>query len=200
LAGALIVGLGLLIGTNTTLAADRPAAVVVPLPPFHGFYIGAGGGYAWGRLDTDTAAHLYADGGFWTVTAGGDVQRGAHVFGVFVDYDMLSDFDAAAAPFAWQVDNILTVAGRVGWVWAPTAMWYGLGGWSWIHGSSPSETSGWTLGAGLERLFHDNRWSLRLEYRYTDFDNATITGGTGDGGIQSVRAVVALRFGVPRRF
>jgi opacity protein-like surface antigen len=230
------------------LAADAVPAVVVaatPPPPWQGVYVGAGGGGGWGRLDghaeTDIAVttgfhpHIDAFGGFWTVTAGGDIQRGPYVFGLFVDYASFSEFDGTSSTTAppvrsatWQLDNVLTVAGRAGFAWSPVSMIYGLAGWSRIEGSrsfaqgcaapatciafsGPHEADGWTVGAGLERIYHD-RWSLRLEYRYTRLNDEAISATclvcvpdifasfSGDGYIQSLRAVATLRFGFPRIF
>jgi opacity protein-like surface antigen len=274
-AGFAAVSVGLF--NQTALAADaapvRPVVVVAPTP-WHGVYLGVGGGYAWSRLrefeatidyvgapppgTTDPATFfggINSDGGFGTAIIGGDIQRGAHVFGIFADYDAYHEFDGSlnsppppcptgatcpptalptgfARTFGVQFDSMTTVAGRFGFAWSPVSLLYGLAGWSWVKGSlnaletcspdacpggnlqfsAPYASNGWTVGFGMERLFHNDRWSLRLEYRYTDLNNDTASGtctvctpdrtatiNSGDGFIQSLRAVVALRLGIPRR-
>jgi opacity protein-like surface antigen len=249
LAGALVAGIGL--AGHGARAADAVAIAATPPPPWHGVYVGGGGGYAWGTLHTqarteillgpttDFHAHLNADGGFWTAIIGADIQRGAHVFGVFADYTWLDDFDHSetvdlgAGTFktsSGNIDSLVTVAGRIGWVWSPVSMFYGLAGWSWARGSlrefedcgiacelaysGSFDPDGWTLGAGLERLYHDNRWSLRMEYRYTHLNHESVSGNctascapdrvgrlSADGYIHSIRAAATLRFPIlPRIF
>jgi opacity protein-like surface antigen len=242
--------------------APRPPAVVIAATPWHGLYFGGGGGYAWGdihtRTTTEIPAHglndplptehynprIIADGGFWTAIVGADIQRGNHVFGIFADYDWLHDFRGSeslpvpsvdpnfAKTVTADIDNMLTVAGRLGWTWRPESLIYALAGWSWARGSlnvaeecdpgfcddliygGDIKYSGWTVGAGLERLFHDNRWSLRLEYRYTRLEGGSVSGSctspgdcgrdyfgtaSADADVQSVRAVATFRLGHLRR-
>jgi opacity protein-like surface antigen len=264
---ALALGLGL--AGRSALAADAvtvaPAPAVVVLP-WHGLYAGGGGGYAWGEVEghahldippccamgglpsEDFDPNIRVDGGFATAIVGADVQRGPYVFGAFVDYAWLDNFDGVRSEpgpvigfkrFTTDIDNLLTVAGRVGLVWQPQSLLYGLAGWSRAQGSLSEfegclpvpcdnlaydgsvDLNGWTVGAGLERLYHDNRWSVRLEYRFTHLDGGSISGSctpattpscgreyfgsaSADADIQSLRATATVRLGAlgvfPRLF
>ena len=91
--------------------------------------------------------------------------------------------------FEYSIDNMWTLAGRLGWA-NEHALFYGLFGWTWadtdlevrhrcrdecqtrIDGGDWLD--GWTLGGGIEfKGFLFEGASTRLEYRYTDLgDNS----------------------------
>jgi len=60
--------------------------------------------------------------------------------------------------------------------------------------------SGWTVGAGLEYLFAPN-WSVKAEYMYADYSNASyltnfVPGGVGLGvTVNTVKAGINYHFG-----
>jgi outer membrane immunogenic protein len=93
--------------------------------------------------------------------------------------------------------------GRIGYLFAPQALFYVTGGAAWIEkevsatcagtfpvgwcitpggtAQSVSDTFfGWTLGGGIEWLMAPG-WVLRAEYRYTDYGSQTYTFFTGPG-------------------
>jgi outer membrane immunogenic protein len=86
-----------------------------------------------------------------------------------------------------ETDNIWTIGGRIGFLTSPSTLWYGLAGYSNGRVSVNADVlggedeilnvfnflddddrvDGFTVGAGVETLITD-RFSLKLEYRYTD--------------------------------
>ena len=72
-----------------------------------------------------------------------------------------------------------TVRGRAGWLFTPTLLVYGTGGFAYGE-TSPFSFSGmatgWTVGGGLEWKFMPN-WSAKVEYLH-----AELSGGGGNGG------------------
>jgi outer membrane immunogenic protein len=88
---------------------------------------------------------------------------------------------------------------RLGYLWDPTWLLYATGGVEWQHfaatencaintcgplvfplGGSPflltnsTTLTGWTVGGGIEKMLPD-KWLIRAEYRYADFDRWTAT-------------------------
>jgi outer membrane immunogenic protein len=74
-----------------------------------------------------------------------------------------------------------TVRGRAGWLFTPTLLVYGTGGFAYGETnpfSFSSTATGWTAGGGVEWLFAPN-WSAKVEYLYADLDSGGTTGGWG---------------------
>jgi opacity protein-like surface antigen len=78
-----------------------------------------------------------------------------------------------------QLDWMVSVIGRAGWLATPSTLLYGLAGWSYgrfeldetafaLNGSGEYGAHGLTIGGGFEQKLSP-KWSLRAEYRYTDF-------------------------------
>ncbi len=71
-----------------------------------------------------------------------------------------------------------TVRGRLGWLFTPTLLVYGTGGFAygdvqrnfWWNQNSVVQT-GWTAGGGVEWMFLPN-WSAKAEYLYTDISGS----------------------------
>jgi outer membrane immunogenic protein len=74
-----------------------------------------------------------------------------------------------------------TVRGRAGWLFTPTLLVYGTGGFAFgetqAWGFSNTRT-GWTAGGGLEWMFAP-RWSAKVEYLYVDLTNSGNNNGFG---------------------
>ena len=74
-----------------------------------------------------------------------------------------------------------TVRGRVGYLFLPTLLIYGTGGFAYgqvdAFGFSNTPT-GWTAGGGVEWMFAPN-WSAKAEYLYVDLSSNGATGGLG---------------------
>jgi outer membrane immunogenic protein len=196
--------------SGTAFAADLPntkeAPVYTPPPPpaftWTGLYLGGQVGYQWNT----TAPNLYAPSGAYVGNLGGSndngVTGGAHVgynlqfaqfvFGLEGDVDGSSfNGGASGGPVSYTTREPIegSVRGRVGFAW-DRVLFYGTGGvafgdftdtYTGAAGfDSLSQTRvGWTAGGGVEYAL-DNNWSVRAEYRYTDF------GHFNDGLIYSI--------------
>jgi outer membrane immunogenic protein len=223
-----------------------------PVFDWTGFYIGAGAGWASADFDveieTDPApdfgeiseADLHDDGFLGTVQAGFDWQISeAFVIGIMGDYTFVDLDDelanevcysggcVAGDPFEGQivgagVDDMITVSGRLGILFDPSWLAYGLVGWTWadvensyfegctdtpcdnIDFKVDDTADGLTVGGGLEGLITENL-SLRLEYRFTNLDEvehdaesdeACCTAATEvETDVHSIRATLNWRFG-----
>ncbi len=104
------------------------------------------------------------------------------------------------------LSNIGTVRGRVGWLFTPTLLVYGTGGFayagSWFFNNL---NVGWAAGGGLEWMFAPN-WSAKVEYLYAQFSNSNNGnnggwgGGWGGGGWNGNQSVNIVRAGVNYHF
>lgn len=177
---------------------DTPAPYYPPAVSaftWTGFYLGLQTGYVWGN-----AAHTFSDGSLggssdpdgWI--GGGHLgynwQSGNFVLGVEGDIEggnVEGSFANAAgttfgsAELNWQG----SIRGRIG-IAADRTLFYVTAGWAFaeadVFGRSPAipfgccstsaDLDGWTLGGGIEYAFSNN-FTIRGEYRYTDFGNVT---------------------------
>jgi outer membrane immunogenic protein len=80
-----------------------------------------------------------------------------------------------------------TVRGRVGYLFTPTLLLYGTGGFAYGGGSSNRDfwfgnvsgtRTGWTAGGGVEWMFMPN-WSAKAEYLYVNLSGGGATGAFG---------------------
>ncbi len=119
---------------------------------------------------------------FGTVTVGYDRKiREGWVGGVFADYDFGSNVsaDVSIHKHSGSIDqnDAWSVGGRLGFLVTPSTLLYGTGGFtqaSFDVGDFGSHTfNGYFVGAGVETVLREN-WSLRLEYRYSDFGSENI--------------------------
>jgi outer membrane immunogenic protein len=192
------------------LPNEKGPPVYAPPPPqftWTGLYIGAQAGYEWGN----TSASLVTDPGnaFIAPAAGvspSGVVGGGHIgynyqfsqFVIGIEGDVegtsasSSALEAGGATFSENNEIQGSVRGRIGWAWDRVLI-YGTGGVAFasVRDSSTfgpfvdSETTGrtgWTAGGGVEYALDPN-WSVRAEYRYTDYgtyDLALPTTGAGD--------------------
>jgi outer membrane immunogenic protein len=157
-------------------------------------------------------------GGLGTIIAGYDVKLApAMVVGVFVDFDWTN------ANGDWRdrrtgqniggnlrQDRAWAVGGRLGFLTNPGTLLYVSGGWTQAKfdqldltdfGAAtpdrfiPAMTfNGWFAGAGIETQLAHN-WSLRLEYRFSDFGEEDYTRfftATGTSGPVSTTGTVDL--------
>lgn len=175
------------------------------------------------------------------------------LIGAFTDFDFYTDADLTFSDkshkgsLVGSVDreNIWTAGGRIGFLATPRVLIYGLAGYSQmkldgslsaefddpLNGPHPTNASlkldervdGWTVGGGVEAKL-EKRLSLKVEYRYSQFDGLTISedgkrdgdfsfwkhhkyydyertikeGGKldlGDTDVHSVRAVLSFKLG-----
>lgn len=173
-----------------------PPVFAPPPPPqftWTGLYAGAQAGYEWGT----TSAYLETyPGDVFSATAVGvspsGVVGGGHigynfqitqfVIGIEGDFEgtsaNASALEGNGSLFQENAEIQGSVRGRVGWAWDRVLI-YGTGGVAFasirdiatLGASTDSQTigrAGWTAGGGIEYALDPN-WSVRAEYRYTDY-------------------------------
>ncbi|MBY0559061.1 outer membrane beta-barrel protein [Hyphomicrobium sp.] len=198
-----------------------------------GPYIGIGGGY--GMTNTRVSNSFLTEveeainvktmkdgqagtGGFLTLSAGYDhALFGPLVVGAFVDYDF-SDIDTHFTNLIpgdvghFKIGDQLSVGGRIGYLVAPSTLFFSTFGYA--H-SDPSDVSinfgsgpiranlgsfnGYFLGSGVETLI-GNGFSLKAEYRYTSMQKEEIRvedvlTESFKPQIQTIRMSLNYRFG-----
>jgi outer membrane immunogenic protein len=185
----------LMVATGSALAADLPSRreppVYIPPPPLFtwtGVYVGGQIGYGWANNSISSTL-----GGFSSSSTGG-VVGGAHigynyqinqfVVGLEGDVDGTSIRKSASTsfPIFASASSSLpiegSVRGRIGYAW-DRALFYATGGAAFadiknsanvlgITSSTSTGRVGWTVGGGIEYALTNN-WSVRGEYRYSDF-------------------------------
>ncbi|MGA3301726.1 MAG: outer membrane protein [Methylovirgula sp.] len=196
---------------GAALAADLPyqkgEPVYVPPPPvftWTGVYVGADLGYQWGTATTGIYSapgaflgnlpNYGAHGVIGGAHAGYNYQIDQFVLGVEGDINGASY--SGSQNVAFGVANVSTgeniegsVRGRLGYAF-DRALFYATGGaeigslqnsYSLVGTDSLHHTRvGWTVGGGIEYAI-DTAWSVRAEYRYTDYGryNDLLTNSTG---------------------
>jgi len=151
------------------------------------------------NLDNDSAFRGVAQAGFdWEIVPGFLIgAQGDYNFGQHLGFNERESFVFEDATFydqaSYKVEDMWTIAGRLGWATEQT-LFYGLAGWTWANTNiglkstcwdsgclanfkNDDTVDGWTLGTGVE--FRD--WWLdgvytRIEYRYTDLGNKSVSG------------------------
>jgi outer membrane immunogenic protein len=171
----------------------RPPAYAPPPPPVYygwsGCYAGLNAGGLWGHINgaADGSAGLTAG-----AQAGCNYQMNAFVFGGETDLQYTGldgSHDELVGTTTIHEDFrsrwLATFRGRLGWLYNPTMLIYGTGGFavanadatdSWGPGSVSDSTMhvGWTIGTGLEWMFAP-QWSVKAEYLYVDLGHSTST-------------------------
>jgi outer membrane immunogenic protein len=166
-----------------------------------GFYVGAGIGGGVLEVNNDGFGQSGdGEGILGTVIIGYDRQFGpGWVWGVFADFDF-SDISADVGGV--DVDQVYTfsVGGRLGGLITPKTLLYATGGYTQteLEGLLDGTADGFFVGAGLEHILRDN-WSLRLEYRYSEFE-ADVVNAPEDAELTSHtgRLVLSYKFGGAR--
>jgi outer membrane immunogenic protein len=181
---------------GTALAADLPSEkgppVYAPPPPpafsWSGVYLGGQVGYDWGTTSfTDLAPFpgLSQSGVIGGVHIGYNYQVSQFVFGLEGDVNAASTRDSAfSAGLSYGLrENVdASIRGRIGYAFDRVLI-YATGGGAYgsFHTSYNDGVAfdsfndgrvGWTVGGGLEYAI-DNNWSVRAEYRYTDYGHIT---------------------------
>jgi len=181
-----------------SIAATQP--YVAPLT-WSGFYIGAGiGGGAivhdFSVRDIDLRDSnidgIGAQGVFGTAIVGWDWQVSPNaVLGVFADYDF-SNISHDFSLFDGQInvsldhDHTWSVGGRLGLLSSPSTLWYATGGYTEARFDGSASVldvdvfsrdrtlRGFFVGGGVDTRLAASNWFLRLEYRFSQFENEHI--------------------------
>ena len=171
---------------------------------------------------------------FGTATLGYDQLVSSNwLAGVFVDYDFgngdnrsrisaIEDFDDVR--LSNENKHAWSIGGRLGFLSSPSTLLYVSAGWTRIsvegdlsltvgdtelRRSFDSDRDGWFVGAGIETQLGwlGSNWSLRGEYRFTQFDDDNRRLILEDNSrlefdhdidVHSVRLVLAYKFGTAR--
>jgi outer membrane immunogenic protein len=201
----LLIGALALATSVPALAADLPLPAPAPVaytpaPPhlyWTGFYIGlnSGGGFGSSNWATPVGSvpRFTADGLMAGGQIGGNYQIGEFVIGAEGDIDWQNlrggqntgiCAPAAVGGCSTASTWLATVRGRVGY--APQQILYYVTGGGAFTNVKPSTAllpygggteAGWTVGAGIEYAATYN-WSVKLEYLYAGFQNATCNAGS----------------------
>lgn len=187
--------------TPTEPLPTPPAVEAAPVNDWTGFYLGALGGFAWGKAGTsggDIDANGFDIGGY----AGAAWQWGNFVVGA--EGDILYPWRDGSGGGV-TVDQGLngSLRGRAG-IALDRFLLYGTGGAALtdleLSGGGVSDDDvlwGWTAGAGVEGQLTDNI-TARIEYRYTDYEDKTFT--LGGGPVSSDLTTHAIRGGIGLKF
>jgi outer membrane immunogenic protein len=209
LAGAVAASLAV---AQAAVAADLPARMPVKAPPvvapvftWTGCYIGAHGGYAWGKkrwtAPDEPGFELDNDIDGWSVggQVGCNLQTNNWVVGIegqagWADIDgsaTVPIVGATAFDFHSKTDIIGSIALRLG-IAVDRTLFYAKGGLGfardhhWVTiGNAPFADSdkymrwGWMVGAGIEYAFTNN-WSIKGEYNYMHLGTKTVRLVTDD--------------------
>ena len=169
-----------------------------------GFYVGAGVGYSAGTSEVSdpfSKIDVGLRGVQGIVSAGYDLQVSPNVvLGVLVDY-AFGDVDGDVSPLRFTVSNQWAVGARAGFLATARSLWYVNGGWtrSDFDVTEPGFTSvskslnGFFVGGGVEQALSRNV-SLKLEYRFSDYEDFNFGGTTFDNTVHSVRLGVNYKF------
>lgn len=222
----------MLVAGGSAAAADLPArhAAVAPAPIFvssnwTGFYLGFQVGHVWentrgsvfnGAGGLVGTGRIKPDGMLVGVHAGYNRQSGALVYGVEADAELsfVKKNDLPTGGPRSEENWRGSLRGRLGYAFDRTLV-YATGGlavrdrdFTFDNGLGVLFTKsgarfGWTVGAGDEHAF-SRSWSVRAEYRYSDFGThrytvpaafAPIVTTRLDATDHSVRLGVSYRFG-----
>jgi outer membrane immunogenic protein len=190
--------------TAADLPVKAPRAAPVPLYNWTGCYIGGNVGGGWSRMDTtrlfiDPAIPAYLDYGRENDSGfigggqvGCDFQTTNWVFGIQGEFDFgnvkgqHNILNLPGFTESNKLDQIYTVAGRIGYLWTPQVLTYAKAGVAYFQnknqlsfpGGAPFESSKFTdpgilAGGGIEWMFAPN-WSVFAEgnYIWTEDDAA----------------------------
>ena len=197
------------------------APVVQQAPPsWSGFYLGAGIGAGAVVHDVDfgvagvgnvASDGIGGQGIFGTALIGYDHQFGTFVLGLFADYDfsgLSSDFSALGL-FNASLDhkNSWSVGARFGLLSSPSTLWYGTAGFTQAEFDVSSSVgsfdlgtfSGYFLGAGVESRLGWG-WSLRGEYRLSQFGSETVLNVPGVFSIDFEPSMHTARLALTYKF
>lgn len=202
------------------LPSRRPPPVFTPVPLFTwtGFYIGADIGYAWGYNNyvnrfTGLPGYTKPNGEIGGLHVGYNYQISQFVVGIEGDVTG-ADFNNSSivGPYynSVRVPVEGSARGRLGYTW-DRALFYVTGGAAFgdiqhnyanAAGADPAGTYnktrvGYTVGAGAEYALSNN-WSVRAEYRYTDYGHTTDVAFLGttpfDNKVQEHRVTVGFSY------
>ncbi len=193
---------------TSAFAADLPTRKAPPAPmpylapafSWTGFYLGVNGGYG---LNSGGGDFGSPDGGFVGGTAGYNYQMGQLVLGVEGDWDWASlthDGVNAVGPYKTNIDDLVTVRGRLGYAIDRTLL-YVTGGYAGADtelnfpgiGSESQWRSGGVIGGGVEYAFTNNI-TAKAEYLFAPMENTTLLGEKSNLDLSLFRVGLNYKF------
>jgi high affinity Mn2+ porin len=220
------LALGVLSLDGPAFAADIPlkAPRLQPVHDWSGLYFGAHAGFGRGfsnatLTDPSVAATSNFFGGpFGGLQAGYNVQLPSRIvlgfeadvsFPNYIDGNsVISTLATAKSYVVEQMDFTGSARGRLGYAAGPW-LFYATGGLAWTGerylvtpavGNDEKKLSmrlGWAAGGGVEVAFAPH-WSLKLEYLYSEFQNASVQFASG-AATASTLNFQSLRVGLNRK-
>jgi outer membrane immunogenic protein len=194
-----------------------------PTSSWTGLYIGVGIGGGASVTDIGLNVHEYresdsdsfelfgldgvgGEGVLGTAQIGYDYQLSSRlVIGAFVDYDfsgISTEVRFLEQSTDIELDHMWTVGARFGFLATPDTLVYALlgytqGEYSWDDADFSFDVEGWSFGGGIETRLTEN-WSLKGEYRYTQFDEESFGSDylnlSVEPSVHTARAVLSYRF------
>jgi outer membrane immunogenic protein len=209
--------------SGSAFAADSIAAAPVAYE-WSGFYVGAQLGYGWGKVKShdseigsgvsDWADSWKSDGVLGGIHIGYNQAFNSFVLGAEADIEGSAMSGSVNSDFAGTIKTKIDVQGslraRLGYATGP-ALIYATGGLAVAHfdthydesgttDSSSHTKAGWTLGAGVEYAL-TQKWTTRVEYRYTDFGKFTDNPATDSAWLYPTDVTTqAVRVGFSYKF
>lgn len=211
-------------------AKDAPPA---PSPcctaSWGGFYVSGSVGYgiASSEISHDIAVDdddfsqnddIASDGATGTIAVGYDRELSSVVIGVFADYTFgdlegsgtLTGPDDYTLSYDLDLKESWAVGARLGLTRSCCTMWYVTAGYTATEiefaGDLSEDLDGYFVGLGVEQQIRAG-WSMKLEYRYSDYEDVTLfdetTTACGTSCSQRIDAetdVHAVRFGIAYKF
>jgi outer membrane immunogenic protein len=192
--------------TVTTASADGYSAKGGPSErPFSwtGFYVGGAVGYGIGTSELSDGfdrADVSLRGAQGILSGGYDMQVSPNaVLGVLVDY-AFGDVDGDFLGSTLTISNQWSIGARAGFLVTPKSLWYVNAGWTRADFdiSAPGfgfdkSLNGFFVGGGVEQALTRDV-SLKLEYRFSDYEDVNVTGTNVDNSVHSVRLGVNWKF------
>lgn len=193
-----------------------------------GYYVGVQLGYLSGQddiNDTEVGNSSYSDyhdhfdlfGGTGGVFGGCNFQRDKWVFGVEGDLEVThANGDNLDWPFGdasrVEIRDQASLRGRIGYLLNQRILIYFTGGLAladvkteYFDGADADRntqiSAGWALGSGVEYAVN-NKWTMRLEYRYVEFSDISDVTKTTDPGWEEHNSLSAdvIRMGIAYKF
>jgi outer membrane immunogenic protein len=179
-----------------------------PPNPWTGCYVGGNIGGAWSNVDFSGVSGVNFSASNGGVAGGGqigcDYQWNAWVFSfrnILDATSLSSNTNISSVPFTGTVDSRTrwfdTLTARGGYLVTPLVLLYAQGGAAWTNtnitfldgsgaqlGEASNNSTGWTVGAGVEWMFAPH-WSVFAEYNFMGF---------GSSNIQDAQVGVNYRF------